>query len=125
MLKTEQELQEFLRKEPNKGQVTKELQELSKEIEKLNTVAVYYGKDNQSLSNEVNKKNHCWTHHSNYNNRDKAIFYNNKKKKQQILNQITNLNSIKKELQAYVPKEYVQMKLDFNKLDEVLNKALS
>lgn len=124
MLKTEKELQEFLRKQPSKSQVIIELQELSKEIKRLEKVAVEYGRDNSRLSNEVNKKNHCWTHHTNYDNKDKKTFFDNQRKKQNILDQITDLKGIEQELKDYTPVEYVQTKLDFKGLKEQLEKYI-
>jgi len=124
MLKTMEELNSFLSKQPTKGQITVELQDIDKELKRLDSIRVEYGNANSRLSNDIKKKNNCWTHHTNYNVKDRQKFNNNLTKKQQIIDQITDLTAIKKELMDYKPIEYVQGKLDFAGLTEQLQKYL-
>lgn len=124
MLKTMEELKTFLSKQPTKGQITVELQDLNKEIKRLDSIRVEYGNANSRLSNDIKKKNNCWTHHTNYNVKDRQKFNNNITKRQQLIDQITDLVAIKKELMDYKPIEYVQGKLDFAGLTEQLQKYI-
>lgn len=125
MIKSEQELRTFLNKRPNKSLVNIEIQALDKEIERLNSVSSEYGKDNSRLSNQYKKRNNCWTPQEQWDTKDRVKFHNNQDKKAKILAQIEDLKSLIKELKDYNYIEAVQMRLDFDALNETLKKALS
>ena len=125
MIKSEQELRTFLHKRPNKSLVNIEIQSLNKEIERLNSVSSEYGKDNSRISNSYKKRNNCWIPQEQWDTKDRVKLHNNQDKKAKIAKQIEDLKAILKELKDYNYIEPVQMRFDFDALNETINKALS
>lgn len=125
MIRTKQELKDFLDKQPNKYQVKLELESLKKEISRLENVKTQYGKDNQRLSYQVKNKNNCWTNNVDYDNKEKSKFKHNQKQKEEITKQIDGLKAIEKAIKEYKPVEITQMKLDLKELNKRLEEALS
>lgn len=125
MIKTEQELRTFLNKRPNKLLVNLEIQTLNKEIERLNSISSEYGKANSRISNSYRQRNNCWIPQEQWDTKDRVKLHNNQDKKKQVDKQIEDIKSILKQLKDYDYIEPKQMKLDFNALNEVIEKALS
>lgn len=124
MIKTEQELRTFLSKRPHKGLVNIEIRALNKEIERLNSISSEYGKANSRLSNGYKQRNRCWTPQEQWDTKDRVKFHNNQDNKTRIEKQIEDLKGILKQLKDYDYIEPEQLKLDFDVLNEVINKAL-
>ena len=125
MLKSEQELRNFLKERPSKSYVNIEIQTLNKEIERLNSISSEYGKDNSRISNSYKKRNGCWTPEEQWDRADRIKAHNNRDKQAKIEKQITEIKELIKLLKEYDYIEPTQMKLDFNALNEVIDKALS
>lgn len=124
MLKTEQEVRTFLNKRPHKGQVAIEIRLLDKEIERLCYISSEYGKDNSRLSHEYRQRNNCWTPMEKWDTKDRVKFHNNQDKKDKTEKQITQYKDLLKLLKDYDYVEPEQLKLDFNRLNEIIDKAL-
>lgn len=124
MFNTIHEIEQFINTRPDKWKVTKEIQEQKDKIKRLESISVEAGLENSRISNSYKKNNGVWTPHEEWTKKDQLIFKQNNQKKLDIQNEIKIRKEIIKRLEQYKPIEYVQGKLDFSGLNEILQQYL-